>query len=146
MTESNRLSAETIETVELPTSSGDLDLGEENQRGMTKELIIDGRSFQLDFEVNETTEELLKKLPLSLTMADLHHNEKYVYLSEPLSTAPEKVGRIEKGDVLLFGSDCLVIFYESFDTEYSYTRLGKIREADQLDFLANRETIQIELQ
>lgn len=68
---------------------------------MTKELIIDGRSFQLDFEVNETTEELLEQLPLSVTMADLHHNEKYVYLSEPLSTAPEKVGHIEKGDVLL---------------------------------------------
>ena len=80
---------------------------------MTKELIIDGRSFQLDFEVNETTEELLEQLPLSVTMADLHHNEKYVYLSEPLSTAPEKVGHIEKGDVLLFGTDCLVIFMKA---------------------------------
>ena len=52
---------------------------------MTKELIIDGRSFQLDFEVNETTEELLEQLPLSVTMADLHHNESmFIYLNRCL--------------------------------------------------------------
>lgn len=27
---------------------------------------------------------------------------------------------------MLFGSDCLVVFYQSFDTSYSYTKIGHI--------------------
>ena len=27
---------------------------------------------------------------------------------------------------MLYGDNCLVVFYESFDTEYSYTKIGHI--------------------
>lgn len=27
---------------------------------------------------------------------------------------------------MLFGSDCVVLFYQSFDTRYSYTRIGRV--------------------
>ena len=35
---------------------------------------------------------------------------------------------------MLYGNNCLVIFYKSFDTSYSYTKIGHI---DNLDNLGN---------
>ena len=33
---------------------------------------------------------------------------------------------------MLYGDNCLVIFYESFDTNYSYTKIGHIADLDNL--------------
>lgn len=33
---------------------------------------------------------------------------------------------------MLYGSDCLVLFYEDFQTPYSYTRIGYLEETDGL--------------
>ena len=53
-------------------------------------------------------------------------NEKYYYFNESLPTNSERIGKINTGDLMLYGSDCLVLFYKSFSTSYSYTRLGHI--------------------
>ncbi len=33
---------------------------------------------------------------------------------------------------MLFGDNCLVIFYKSFETEYSYTKIGHIENLPDL--------------
>ena len=62
-----------------------------------------------------------------------HGNEKYVYLNESLPTNTYSPKHIEAGDVMLFGDNCLVIFYESFDTSYSYSKIGHIDNLPSLD-------------
>ncbi|MGC6767941.1 cyclophilin-like fold protein [Enterococcus sp. LJL51] len=121
-----------------PKSSNQID-GKESLRIV--KLKLDNQDFQLELEENETVEELTAQFPLSLELEDLNQNEKYAYLSKALPTAPQRIVQIEKGDVLLFGSDCLVIFYESFETNYTYTRIGKIKEAAALDFLKERKSV-----
>jgi hypothetical protein len=71
-------------------------------------------------------------LPLELLMNDLNDNEKYAYLDEPLPTNTYSPKHIEAGDIMLFGDDCLVIFYESFDTSYSYSKIGHIDNLPEL--------------
>ena len=40
---------------------------------------------------------------------------------------------INKGDVYLYNNNCLVIFYKSFTTSYSYTYIGHINDLADLD-------------
>ena len=87
---------------------------------------INGEKLEIQLEDNAAAVAFAKMLPLELTMSDLNGNEKYVNLDGPLPTNSYEPGRVEVGDVMLYGDDCLVIFYESFDTEYSYTKIGHI--------------------
>ena len=82
--------------------------------------------YTINLENNKTVSELDNMLPLDLEMNELNGNEKYVYLDNNLPTNSVYVKHINKGDVMLFGNNCLVIFYESFDTPYSYTKIGHI--------------------
>ncbi|ALS03258.1 hypothetical protein ATZ33_03245 [Enterococcus silesiacus] len=108
-------------------------------------IMIEKKPFQIELESNQATKKLIARLPLNLKMNDLHGNEKYAYLLETLPTEIEQVNEIEKGDVMLFGSDCLVLFYQTFSTNYSYTKIGKVKEADQLDFISELEAINVVL-
>ena len=101
------------------------------ERKMT--VTINGEEFSATLEDNETVRELLTRLPLTIEMEDLNSNEKYYYLDESLPQNDTNVGRVERGDIMLFGSDCLVLFYKSFETPYSYTRVGKIDDVDNLE-------------
>lgn len=71
-------------------------------------------------------------LPLTINMAELNGNEKYFRLSQNLPTDESNPGTISPGDLMLFGSNTLVLFYESFRTSYSYTKLGRINNVNGL--------------
>lgn len=68
---------------------------------------------------------------MTLPMEELHGNEKFYYLEEELPADSEKVGSIQTGDIMLFGSDCLVLFFDDFNTSYSYTRIGYVEDAQR---------------
>ncbi len=105
-------------------SSGEIENSEMEENKMY--ATINGEKLEIQLEDNATAVALAKMLPLELTMSDLNSNEKYVNLDGPLPVNSYEPGRVEAGDVMLYGDDCLVIFYESFDTEYSYTKIGHI--------------------
>ena len=111
-------------------SSEESDGSDEIENSETEEnkmyATINGEKLEIQLEDNATAVALAKMLPLKLTMNDLNGNEKYVNLDGSLPTNSYEPGRVEAGDVMLYGDDCLVIFYESFDTEYSYTKIGYI--------------------
>lgn len=59
-------------------------------------------------------------------MHELNSNEKYAYLDQSLPTQASSPGMIQTGDLMLYGSSCVVLFYKTFSTSYSYTRIGRI--------------------
>lgn len=67
-------------------------------------------------------------LPMTVNMVELNRNEKYVDLSKVLPTSASNPRIIQTGDLMLYGSSTLVLFYKTFSTSYSYTRLGRIDE------------------
>ncbi|MCS6811298.1 MAG: cyclophilin-like fold protein [Tepidimonas sp.] len=67
-------------------------------------------------------------LPASFEMSDLNRNEKMVRLPRPLPTTIVQPGTIHAGDVMLWGEDTLVVFYETFQSPYRYTRIGRIEQ------------------
>lgn len=91
-------------------------------------LTINGTPYTATLEDTEAARALAERLPLplSLSMSELNGNEKYCYLDEDLPTSSSRPGTIQAGDIMLFGSDCLVLFYETFSSGYSYTRIGRI--------------------
>lgn len=80
-------------------------------------------------EDNETASALKAMLPLALDMSDLHANEKYAELPRSLPANASSPGTIHAGDVMLYGPSTIVLFYKTFETSYSYTRLGKVDDA-----------------
>ena len=100
--------------------------------------IINEKEYIINLENNETTKSLVNYLPQELTMNELNGNEKYVYLDKSFPMNELNIKHINAGDVMLYGNNCLVIFYKNFDTSYSYTKIGHI---DNLSNLGNGDII-----
>ncbi len=117
---------------------------EEGEDFMNKiNIKINDKDYQATLVDNYTSRELLKLLPLSITMQDLNDNEKYYYLDKTLPTAEVHPTEIKKGDIMLYEDNCLVIFYKDFTTHYPYTLLGHIDNAEDLDEIFGSDNINI---
>lgn len=96
------------------------------------QLTINSTTYTVALANNAAVRALQTILPLTLRMADLNDNEKYATLSRSLPTASQNVRRIEAGDLMLFGSNTLVLFYKPFTTSYSYTPIGRVNNSATL--------------
>lgn len=108
------------------------DGNDENLMGNQLKMIIDGAGFSVTLENNTAVAALKALLPLTVNMAEMNGNEKYYYLPENLPTASSRPETIRAGDLMLYGSSCLVLFYETFRTSYSYTPLGRVDDPSGL--------------
>lgn len=118
---------------------------EEGKMEKNLSLQVNGKTFKITLEENETTEALTKVLPLKIIMNELNGNEKYYYLDTMLPSNPIRVEKIESGDIMLYGDNCLVIFYEDFKTTYSYTRIGKIENTEGLKEALGSGNVEMEI-
>lgn len=97
------------------------------------QVIINGKTYNTKIEENKTAQSFANMLPAEYIMNELNGNEKYVYLENTLPTNSYSPKYIEAGDIMLYGNNCLVVFYKSFDTSYSYTKIGHIEDLSDLE-------------
>lgn len=109
-------------------------------------LKINNQSFSIDLEDNETVQKFIELLPLTMDMQELNGNEKYYYMETSLPTNSENVGYIEAGDIMLFGDNCLVLFYKSFSTPYSYTCIGRMENVENLETYVGQQNITVTIE
>ena len=87
---------------------------------------INNKEYTVNLEDNETAKEFVNHLPLEFNMNELNGNEKYIYIDFTLPVNTKNSKQINAGDIMLYGNNCLVIFYKTFNTSYSYTKIGHI--------------------
>ena len=89
-------------------------------------VTVGTKTFTATLADSETANAFARLLPMTVAMNELNGNEKYHYLNSSLPTDSYRPGTIQAGDLMLYGNNCLVLFYETFNSSYSYTRIGAI--------------------
>jgi hypothetical protein len=97
------------------------------------EMKIGSKTFTITFIDNETVNAFKVMLPITIGMSELNGNEKYSYLTATLPTSASNPGTIHVGDLMLWGNNCIVIFYKTFKTSYSYTKIGSVDDVSDLE-------------
>jgi hypothetical protein len=83
------------------------------------------------------------QLPLTLRMEELNGNEKHARLPKPLPSTASRPGTLRNGDLMLYGTETLVVFYVTFDSPYPYSRIGRIDDPGGLPRAVGPGDIQV---
>ncbi|HVG16054.1 MAG TPA: cyclophilin-like fold protein [Chitinophagaceae bacterium] len=89
-------------------------------------ITVGPKTFTATVYDNETVAAFKTRLPLTITMKELNYNEKYFDLPYHLPANASNPGTIQAGDLMLYGSNTLVLFYKTISTSYNYSRIGGI--------------------
>ncbi|GAB4498333.1 MAG: hypothetical protein OHK0019_33490 [Saprospiraceae bacterium] len=119
-----------------------------NTDTMKLKITVGSHVFTATLFDNATVTAFKAKLPVTIKMWELNGNEKYADLPGRLPTNASNPDTIQTGDLMLYGSSTMVIFYKTFSTKYSYTRLGRIDNPSGLaDALGSGDvTVTLELE
>lgn len=101
----------------------------ENNKPMTSgkiKITVNSQPFTATLLDNNSAKAFKEMLPVTIDMEELNGNEKYYDLPNSLPKNASVGGNINAGDLMLYGSNTLVLFYKSFNTSYSYTKLGTL--------------------
>lgn len=109
------------------------------------EIMIKNEHYKMELENNRSVDVFLERLPLKIKMKELNENEKYGIISPKIPNDSSYSGNIEAGDLMLYGNDCLVLFYKSFYTTYRYTKLGKVIEKDKIEKNIGKDDYNLEI-
>lgn len=96
--------------------------------GSRLKIKIGSKTFTAMLLDNATASAFKARLPITIAMSELNGNEKLYNFSENLPAHAANPETIQTGDLMIYGSRTLVLFYKTFSTPYSYTRLGRIND------------------
>jgi hypothetical protein len=106
-------------------------------------MTVGQRRFAITLADTDAARAFAAMLPLTIDMADLNNNEKHADLPKALPTDARRPGTIRSGDLLLYGPDTLVVFYETFRSSYSYTRLGWVDDPSELSQALGQDDVRV---
>jgi len=93
---------------------------------------VNSQAFTATLLDNKSVKAFKEMLPLTMKMTELNGNEKYFDLPNSLPTNSYNPKTIKNGDLMLYGSKTFVLFYKTFSTPYSYTKLGSLDDVTGL--------------
>lgn len=115
--------------------------GEEHQ--LTIKMTIHQQTYKILLANNLTAKAFVEQLPLTLMMKELNGNEKFADLPHALPASQVRPNILREGELMLYGSHTLVLFYETFRTSHSYTAIGKIIAPESLKKVVGDKNIEV---
>ena len=106
-------------------------------------MTVGERCFAITLAETEAARAFAALLPLTLDMEELNGSEKKKELPNALPTNASQPGTIRNGDLLLWGSRTVVIFYLTFNSPYSYTGLGRVDDPAELAQALGRGDVRV---
>jgi hypothetical protein len=107
-------------------------------------IALGGKEFTAVTYDNGTAKAFISKLPITVNMNELNENEKYYNFPQNLSVdSAQCPGTINVGDIMLWSSNCLVIFYKTFSTSYSYIKIGHIENVSGLETALGKGNVEV---
>ena len=106
-------------------------------------MTVGERRFAVTLADNAAARAFASRLPLTLDMSELNGNEKHAELRAALPANASRPGTIHNGDLMLYGTNTVVVFYDTFDSSYAYTRLGRVDDATDLPQALGRRGVRV---
>lgn len=106
-------------------------------------MTIGEHRFAMTLADTEAAQAFAARLPLTLDMAELNGNEKHADMAQALPANASRPGTIHAGDLMLYGTGTVVIFYKTFPSAYSYTRLGAVEDPASLAKVVGRRSVRV---
>ena len=106
-------------------------------------MTVGERRFAITLTDNAAARAFAAQLPLTLDMSELNGNEKHAELPAALPANAKRPGVIRNGDLMLYGTKTLVVFYATFNSSYSYTRLGCVDDPADLSQALGRRGVRV---
>ncbi len=111
------------------------DINIENNNPMENgkiKITVNSQTFTATLLDNNSAKAFKEMMPLTIIMTELNGNEKYYDFPNNLPANSSNPVTIKNGDLMLYGTKTLVLFYQSFSTSYSYTKLGTVDDVTGL--------------
>ncbi len=123
--------------IEMPFKENQISVQNMNENtnlksGYKLKIKVGEKTFTATLLDNPTSTAFKALLPLTISMNELNNNEKYAQLPKSIPTNASVPANIQAGDLMMYGSSTLVLFYKGFSTAYSYTKIGKIDDVTGL--------------
>ena len=106
---------------------------------------IKNKEYQIKLESSETANQIKSKFPLTISMNNLNGNEVYYFFNgQSFPTNEQSVGIINQGDIYLYQTNCLVLFFKTFTTNTNlYTKIGKVINPEGLDTSTDTGNVEV---
>ena len=122
---------------------GQVHAQEYNLKMKLRVITNESKVFTATLENNATVAAFKEMLPLTLDMSDFNANEKKFDLPKRMPTKDANPQMIQAGDLMIWNSRTLVLFYKSFPTSYSYTKIGRINNTSGIADAFGPENVRI---